>query len=391
MEKLKVTFKRDRKGERGSILAMSALGMLAVILAVGLGVDVSHFYLVKGELQNSADAAALAAASAINSNPSGIIEGTNRALKAMNSYEFNNTSVPFQRSDVTWAVNLNGPYMSEAQAATVTQAPTIRFVRVATPSSAVGVTFSAMVLGKNRNLSASAVAGLSIPLNVTCNFIPLSVLIEDDTSLLVPGRVYTIRAPTGGGPSPGNYQILAVAGRGGVDVEYGIGAGVDACGQPGEEYSVDTKPGLTAGKVRKGLNSRFDDYQGSQLDALLHPPDTNVKEGITWNDYSKYLGCGRPGAIACDSRYVQAPSHDGIDMRRVVLIPLVRVSEYNEGRDVVKFFRFGAFFLKTKVSNGTGGDIEAEYIEDRLAIGEGGYDPTGAPGDPLLTVPVLYK
>jgi hypothetical protein len=216
-------------------------------------------------------------------------------------------------------------------------------------------------------------------------------LIDDDTSLLVPGKTYTIRAPAGGGPSPGNYQILAVAGRGGVDVEWGIGAGVDACGQPGQEYAVDTKPGLTAGKVRKGLNSRFDDYQGSQLDPILHPPDTNVKENITWDEYSKYLGCGRKGAIACNPTYVKAPSHAGVDMRRVVLIPLVKVSEFDQGRDVVKFYRFGAFFLKTKVSNGSGGDIEAEYIEDRLAIGEGGFDPTGPAGDPLLAAPVLYR
>lgn len=391
MDKFRSKSKRDRKGERGSILAMSALGMLAVLLAVGLGVDISHFYLVKGELQNAADAGALAAASAINSNPSGIVEGTSRAVKAMNSYEFNNKDVAFQRSDVTWAVNLAGPYMSEAEASTEAQAPTIRFAKVTTPSSPVGVSFAAMVLGSSKNLSASATAGLSVPLNLFCNFIPLSVLIDDDTSLLVPGQTYTIRAPTGGSPSPGNYQILAIAGRGGVDVEYGIGAGVDACGTPGEVYEVDTKPGLTAGKVRKGINSRFDDYQGSQLDPQLHPPDTNIKENITWDEYSKYLGCGRPGAISCDSRYVQAPSNDGVDMRRVVLIPLVKVSEYDEGRDTVTFFRFGAFFLQTKASNGSGGDIQAEYIEDRIAVGKGTFDPTGPAGDPLLAVPVLYR
>jgi len=388
---MKKLIAKNRRGERGSILAIAALGMLSVLLAVGLGVDISHFYLAKAELQNAADASALAAASAINSNPSGIVEGTSRAVKAMNSYEFNNTSVTFQRSDVQWAVNLDGPYMSEGDASTAAQAPSIRFVKVNTPQSPVGVSFASMVLGSSKNLSATATAGLSVPLNVVCNFIPLSVLIDDDTTKLIPGTVYTIRANTGGSPSPGNYQILAVAGRGGVDVGFGIGAGVDACAKPGETYTVDTKPGLTAGKVRTGINSRFDDYSGSQLDPNQEPPDTNVKEGISWDDYSKYLGCGRPGAIACNSSYVTAPTHTGVDMRRVVLIPLVKVSEYDQGRDTVKFFRFGAFFLRTKASGGNGGDIQAEYIEDRLAIGEGGYDPTAAAGDPLLAAPVLYK
>ena len=47
------------RAERGSILATSALGMLSLLLAVGLGVDISHLYLAKNELQNAADAAAL--------------------------------------------------------------------------------------------------------------------------------------------------------------------------------------------------------------------------------------------------------------------------------------------------------------------------------------------
>jgi Flp pilus assembly protein TadG len=387
----KLAERKTRKGERGSILAMSAIGMLVVVLAAGLGVDISHLYLVKAELQNAADASALAAASAINSKPSGIIEGTNRAVRAMNSYEFNNTNIVFTAANVTWSKNLESGYMSVADAATPAQAPDIRFAKITTPDSPVGISFAATVLGGSKNLSATATAGLSVPLNVTCNFIPLSVLIDNDTSLLVPGQTYTIRADTGGSPSPGNYQILAVAGPGGVDVGFGIGAGVDKCAKAGEEYAVDTKPGLTAGKVRTGINCRFDDYGGSQLDPLQEPPDNNVKEGITWDDYSKFLGCGRPGAIACNSQYVRAPSHAGVDMRRVVLIPLVKVSEYDQGRNVVKFFRFGAFFLKTKAANGNGGEMQAEYIEDRIAVGEGGYDPTAAAGDPLLAAPVLYK
>lgn len=384
-------FKRDRKSERGSILVLSALGMLSLLLAVGLGVDISHFYLVKSELQNAADASALAAASAINSKPAGIIEGTSRAVKAMNQYDFNNKGVAFTRDDVTWAVNLDGPYMSEAQASTEAQAPTIRFAKITTPESPVGVSFAAIVLGNNKNLSATATAGLSVPLNVVCNFIPLSVLIDNDESQLVKGRTYTIRANTGGSPSPGNYQILAVAGRGGFDVELGIAAGVNQCAKAGEIYQVDTKPGLTAGKVRKGINTRFDDYSGTNLDPVAEPPDTNIKENIDYDDYADMLGCGRPEAIGCDSKYHRAPSHLGVDNRRVVLIPLVKVSEYNQGRDTVKFFRFGAFFLKTKASGGNGGDIQAEYIEDRLAIGEGGYDPTAAAGDPTLAAPVLYR
>src|SRR5882762_9816457 len=105
-----------RKNERGSILAMSALGMLSVLLAVGLGVDISRFYLAKTELQNAADASALAGVSALNSTVTGITQATDRAVQVMNNYDFNHQNVSFPRANVLFAKNLGGPYVSEASA-----------------------------------------------------------------------------------------------------------------------------------------------------------------------------------------------------------------------------------------------------------------------------------
>ena len=233
-----------------------------------------------------------------------------------------------------------------------------------------------MILGSSRNISARATAGLSVPINIICNFIPLSVIDYDIP--MMPGNVYTIRAGTGGSPSPGNYQILAVAGPGGSDVEFGIGSGVDACAEAGATYAVDTKTGITAGKVRTGINSRFDDYGGSQLDPINYPPDTNVKENITYSQYR-------------DGTATQTPTHTGVPGRRLVIIPIVKLSEYDQGRNTVKFNRFGVFFPKNKVSNGNGGDLQAEYVSDIVIQGKGGYDPAGAPANNLLAIPVLYK
>src|SRR5256885_8319339 len=104
----------DRRGERGAILVLSAIGMLSVLLAVGLGVDISRFYLAKTELQNAADASALAAVSGLNSSGAGITEATNRAVRVMNNYDFNQQNVSFPRANVLFAKNLGGPYESEA-------------------------------------------------------------------------------------------------------------------------------------------------------------------------------------------------------------------------------------------------------------------------------------
>ena len=363
------------KRERGSILATSAIGMLSILLAVGLGVDISRFYLAKTELQNAADAAALAAVSGLNTSALGITQATDRAVAAMNKYDFNHTPVTLPRGNVLFAKNLGGPYMNEGAAQL--QAQTIRFVKVTTPDSAVGVSFAATVLGNSKNLKAEATAGLSVPLNIICNFLPVSVI--DYGTPITQGNTYTFRAASGTAVSPGNYQILAVAGEGGKDVRIGLGMGVDKCASPGAVYAVDTKPGVTAGAVRQGLNTRFDEYVTSQVDPALMPPDTNIHQAPDYK-YDDYK----------NGKSAETPKHTGKFGRRVVVIPIVKQDQYDGGRGTVKFDRFGQFFLRTKVGSGSGGDLVAEYIDD-IVIGQGGYDPTAGPVDALMAVPVLYK
>ena len=363
-----------RRGERGSVLAVSAFGMLAFLLAAGLCVDISHFYLAKTELQNAADAAALAGASALNSAPSGITQATDRAVAAMNSYEFNNRSIEFQRADVQFAVDFGGPYMSEAAASSATVAPAIRFVKVETPASPVQVFFAGLVLGDTQNFTAEAVAGMSVPTNVYYDWLPLTV-VDDNIQTITPGNVYTIRAAPQGSISPGNYQVLAVDRTGASEVREDLASGVDSALSPGDY--VDTEPGVNAGPVRQGVNTRFGDY-ASGMNASQYPPDTNVAENITYAQY-------RDGAVT------QSPTDPGVAGRRVVLIPIVRVEEFDGGRTRVRIDRFGAFFLRSRVQGGNGGDIEAEYIGERYVMGRGSYDPNAGPSNGLLVIPVLYR
>ncbi|CAN5711764.1 hypothetical protein BH18ACI4_BH18ACI4_11560 [soil metagenome] len=374
---------RSRRSERGSILAMSAIGMLSFILAVGLGVDISHLYLAKNELQNAADASALAGASGLNSSSSGITIATNRAVQEMNRYDFDKQSVVFPRANVRFARNLadfdSGTDMSEGSADDLAVAPTIRFVKVTTPQSPVNIAFVSMVIGNSLDLWADAVAGMSVPLNVFAGYIPLSVAegVEAGEECCTPGSLYTIRGGPQNSVSPGNYQILAIDGSGGSDDRIGLASGVKTVVGPGGY--VDTKPGVTAGAVRQGVNTRFDDY-ASQLDPVTYPPDTNIKEGIT---YEEYLDLNGPK---------ESPSNVGVPGRRVVLIPIIKKEQFDGGRTSVQIDRFGAFFLRTKVEGGNGGNIEAEYIGVGVVVGNGGYDPNGTPnGGPPITKPVLYR
>src|SRR5829696_6395448 len=137
-----------RKGERGNVLAYTVLSALFLFLAVGLGVDLSHLYLSKTELQNAADAAALAGASALTlPNTIKITTAVDRAVNTMN---LNNRtfaavmSQTAQRNLVMFAVNLDGPYLNETDA---NSNPTnIRFIRVISPTVPVNMIFSIPIL-----------------------------------------------------------------------------------------------------------------------------------------------------------------------------------------------------------------------------------------------------
>ena len=96
----------QRNGERGVALAMAALGFVVFLLAAGLAVDVSHFYLAGSELQNAVDAAALAGAGALDSTAAGVTKATDNAVAVMNRFEFSQVTVSFSRSDVKFANNI---------------------------------------------------------------------------------------------------------------------------------------------------------------------------------------------------------------------------------------------------------------------------------------------
>jgi Flp pilus assembly protein TadG len=375
-----------RRGERGSVLAVSALGMLAFLLATGLCVDIGHFYLVKGELQNAADAAAIAAASSLNSDDGGITHATDVAVQSFNNYDFNHKQATITRTDVRFAVNLSdfdtGADLSETDAKPV--ASRIRFVKVSVPAKTLHVFFASMVIGSSHDIGADAVAGMSVAPNYFEHILPVSVITSDDGNDILPGNMYTIRSAPGNKVSPGNYQILAIDGPGASDDRTGLANGVQADVGVGDE--VSTKPGVSAGPVRQGLNTRFGIYQGP-VDPSVSPPDMNVKEGIT---YQQYLDSQQAGQQTASN--FQAPSTGtGVWGRRVVLIPIIKQSEFGNGRDTVQIFRIGAFFLRTSVGGGNGGDIQAEYIGLRTVVGAGGYDPERGPGMTELSVPVLYR
>ncbi len=208
---------------------------------------------------------------------------------------------------------------------------------------------------------------------------------------------YTIRAEPSGGPSGGNYQILACAGNGAAEVRDALARYNNCqCGlvNVGDEVEVPTQPGVEAGPVRQGLNVRFDIYGGGGLSySTDYPPDSNIQQGtssgngnnqtwtgISWDQYKK----GLPSVTDPNN----GDGHAGVARRRVLIIPVIPISEFQNGRDDVNIGGLKAFFMMHQVGGGNDGNIKVEFTDEIVDII--GFDPNDENITNIVT-PVLYR
>jgi Flp pilus assembly protein TadG len=369
MNDKKTLLRTNRKGERGSVLAMTALSMFALLLAGGLAIDISHFYTAKAELQNAADAAALAAASQINSTSGGIESAVNEATKALNKYDFKNV-VTIAASDVTFGSNLNGSYVDMATA--MSNPTSIRFAKVTLSPKPVSATLSALVIPQTKNISATATAGLSVGLTMN-KFYTAYTFIESAAAPLVAGQTYTLNAQAQNNTSPTSYRVLA-----GPDGDLILTGQIHAYGYIGTSYNIAnlTQAGM-CNYAKIGMNTRFGDYSVHPgANPVDHPPDTITQENITFNQYSTMQGDG----------VVQRS--DGMKNRRIMTVPIALNTTYNVPARTVVANRLVAFFVKRKIDATC--TLEVEYIGAPMAVPEGTYAPGGQQMS-TISIPVLYK
>ena len=436
-----------RKKERGNVVAYTVLSALFLFLAVGLGVDLSRLYLVKSELQNAADAGALAGGYALGeiaaSPNSRITTAVTRALTIMNQNKWSfdnktfdsvmafdplNPAASPQRNLVTLAKNLNGNYIGETAALNLSndEKLKLRFIKVVTPSVPVTSIFALPILG-TKNLTANATAGMSVPGNVRFCPAPIAAVAPDpngtfpaDFEAHCPGGLvpfdddqdsttpncdptktfcmqcwYRIKqAPqgqNGGGPSPGNFGYLDCGGGGGSALEDNLSSYGTTCKcgtvSPGDNVSI-TKTGQNTGPAQTGLNTRFNIYaNGNHPQYPDAPPDKNVwgQDPTTQElTYQQYTDA----SPMLDPNTVPQGNHIGVANRRVLVIPMISYSNWpNGGSGTARVAGFGGFFMKKAVDGNV--DIVAEYIGKKVNSVVG-YDPNGTTTTNVVTI-VLYK
>ncbi|MFN8006880.1 MAG: pilus assembly protein TadG-related protein [Terriglobia bacterium] len=359
------------KKEAGAVLYIVAAGLIVLLLFAGLAIDLSMLYNVKTDLQNAVDASALAGASQLDGTTNGINQAVNSAVNTTNNFHFNTTPVALVAGDVTFSATRDSGYVSQATAAGNPSG--IRFVRVGARKT-MDMEFMKLVPGGGtQDVAAFAVAGNSPPINTVCDgLLPLTPAPLKNASggidPYVVGQIYTLRFAGGNdniNVGSGNFLILdfspLVGGNSGAALVRDLLAGGAAgCIGVGDTYC--SKPGVSAGPVRQGLNTRFDS-------------DTDVREGIS---HSVYTGNGRRILPLPIASRTPPPVFTAID----------------NGRDCPLYiYDVVCFFLQDRVSNGNV-DVTGEFV-GKCFVGEGksdpGRPPSGGSGLPTESKLVLYR
>ena len=390
-------------------MILTTLLMLGIVLAMGLCIDVSRVYMVRTELQNAADAAALAAARELDSGAAGIQDAFTRATTIVNSYSFSRAAVTI--TTVEFSDSLNGTYVDSA---TAQANPTnIKFVRVTTQSAATPMLFAVNALGNNHTESRTATAGMSAPINTICDFFPIAVALDpavqpgDGTDgYPAPNTTMSLSFVQGTGSSATladkNFIILEVPdinGNGGPETAV-LSAGLTPiCRALNANVEFHMTPSANENngpkQITDGINTRFDVYAngyGNAFSPSAFPPDANIQANITFNEYDNRI-----------SGKVTAPSNPAsADPRRILIVPIVDpngppplLPSYSP--PVTRIKKWAAFFLKDpsvvtnpcNKSTAQCGELHVEWIDEKLVLGRGGFDPAGA--CTTFSLPVLYR
>ena len=397
---------RLRSGERGSIIIMTAFFMLLLFLMLGLCIDVSRIYMVRAELQNAADAAALSAAREFNAGTTGIDNAVARANNIVNTQGFAKIGVTI--ATIEFSANVDGPnWLTAGQAkATPTIAAGIRYVRVTTQAASTAILFGLQALGSSHVESRNAVAGISVGINGFCDYYPIALAKTNPTVKYAVNTPLTIQFVDNTGTTinlpNGHFTVLDtpwVTGNGASETRDAVAGVSPRCAKLGDVLHFSKSPSANAvngpKQIADGTNTRFYEYPpGNQLTYANAKPGINIfgsnnGETMTFADYDG----GNPLTY-------RAPGQAGFFDRRLLLLPIVEpiINGTTEGE--VK--DFGYFFIRQRIEGdcpkknkpcpaGTtaAGDVLIEYLGENFIVARGIFDPTTCSSN--VGVSVLYR
>lgn len=431
--------------QRGIVIPIVVIGLLALLGVAGLALDGSHALGNKTRMQNTVDAAALAAAKVLDEEDGdiGLATAAANSLFSINAdgignHELNNA---YDAGDIAVTVQY-----STTVSPFTPGSPNGPFVRVIATGFDTQTTLS-RVLGVNViPTPATAVAGPSGPLGVgdgaeVCDIAPIAVCEDDVAVPLDTLRVLKPNPGVHGDVGPGNYKMLRMNCTGGACLRRNMAGAYGECATVAEP--VDTEPGVSSGPVSQGFNTRFNQYQGGGLNSTDYPPDNYIYEQnpgflkacedpndplteyifltngggnqyckdfedmdpfdpdpVTWPQgyQDDYVTTG-PDIPYDHDEYTNNPGtplagNIGVDGRRLLTFPLIDCDGSQNGQSTIMVTGFTCFFMLQALPNGQAegaGQIFGQYVQNCLVDGSSGTDPGGGPAGPLLYKIQLYK
>jgi hypothetical protein len=254
-----------------------AIALAVVLGAVGLALDGGHLFVTKTELQNAADACALAASQELT-GPPGIApeafsraEAAGRALARRHRLGFQTTAVADDQVEVQFGPSL----AAGATWLAADEAPgDARFVRCILRREGIAPWFLQVLGVGEQRVRALATATLA-PARTNCG-IPMAVCARGSANQtpafgLVNGSWLEGRFGTGGGVTGSFNWIDYTPPAGGASEVGGLLRGAGQC-----RLDIDAavgQPGQLGNAGARAWNTRFGLYQGGGDSAQTAPPD----------------------------------------------------------------------------------------------------------------------
>lgn len=291
--------------QNGAVAVMSGLLLMLVLIPIsGLVLDLGHLYIVKTELQNLADASALAGAKDLDNTDAGLNKAiaSGQAMALKNRYNFGST-LALQPENFRFAAAPDGPWYTLAQSLGNANGRT--FVEVDTRVDHTNATAQSIntwlmrIAGDNSTTTFGwAVAGRFVntvtPVGICAidpvrrtdnyNFGSFTEIVEFGFRRGMSYNVFELGSL--GGASSDPYQINPVNAPPNACVSANSSTNVvipfvcvgNSAVLPTGIGQVYTNTGVSS-TLEKAFNSRFNDYSGgSKCDPATAPPDINVKE-----------------------------------------------------------------------------------------------------------------
>lgn len=272
------------QNEKGSVTAYVAV---FATLGLGLGalsIDMGRATVLKTQMQNRADAGAMAGAAQLDGRDGARARATEVAINAMQHRTLLAADEP------VLAVESVAFYSEVSPALVVADSDeTAKFISVTMEPRSLTYIFKPILSGNYSETTTMEAEALAHPDPYMCHAPPLMIcdLGENDATIDlnsedVIGRQIVLKPPQGGDDwAPGNYGLLALP-----DGSIGASALEEALAAvvPQDCYGLElgTAPGVKTNKVQNGINARFE-YETSwpypAPNVINYPQDEDVIDG----------------------------------------------------------------------------------------------------------------